>query len=139
MLFRCSPPCKNRALDRALWCSPPCKNRALDRAIWCSPPCKNRALACESCYRQWARHNLYNSLEIQTVILCKSIIIFSRFYIWAFILAKGDPIISHPWRASIHNFVPATVGDSQRVTTKRFAQVVAMAEAKTDDGWHRLM
>jgi len=41
--------------------------------------------------------------------------------------------------ASIHNFVPATVADSQRVTTKRFAQVVAMAEAKTDDGWHRLM
>ena len=36
-----------------------CKNRALDRALWCSPSCKNRALACESCYRQWARHNIY--------------------------------------------------------------------------------
>ena len=41
------------------WCSAPCKNRALDRALWCSPSCKNRALACESCYRQWARHNIY--------------------------------------------------------------------------------
>ena len=30
----------------------------------------------------------------------------------------------------------ATVSESQQ---KRFAQVVAMAEAKTDDGWHRLM
>ena len=64
---------KNRALDRARWrpapckksCSRtcslvfPCKNRALDRALWCSPLCKNRVVACESCYRQWARPNLY--------------------------------------------------------------------------------
>ena len=46
------------------WCSAPCKNRALDRALWCSPSCKNRALACESCYRQWARHNIYIYLFI---------------------------------------------------------------------------
>ena len=41
-----------------------CKNRALDRALWCSPSCKKRALACESCYRQWARHNIYIYLFI---------------------------------------------------------------------------
>ena len=49
MLF-CSPPCKNRALDRALWCSPPCKNRALARAFWCG----FRENCSPSCTKSWS-------------------------------------------------------------------------------------
>ena len=50
MLFWYSPPCKNRALDRALWCFPPSKNRALARAFWCG----FRENCSTSCRKSWS-------------------------------------------------------------------------------------
>ena len=59
VLFWSSSLCKKSCSRLCSLVPPSVQNRALDRARWCSPPCKNRALACESCYRQWARHKSY--------------------------------------------------------------------------------